>query len=146
MSLVPAGRPPFLLRAPGEKIARKSTHQAHELLEVLLGPVSEHLSGQSLARLVQSDRHRASLSGDHRPTDALVGFGGMTADKPETFKLCHLTADGRVIPPGQLGQLHHADRAMTLNSHEERKESAIQSNAGFLNKRRIALRPVHETH
>src|SRR5271170_1245245 len=53
----------------------------------------------------------AALRCNHSCADALVGFGGMTRDQAKALKLCHLTADRRVIPTAQSVEFHHADRA-----------------------------------
>ncbi len=63
----------------------------------------------------------------------------------EAFELCDLAADGGVIAPHTVGHLHDADRAETLDAHQQRKQRAVQSDTGFPHHARVVLGPVHHT-
>lgn len=76
--------------------------------------------------------------------DAAIGWAGSTFDQPQALELRDLAADGRVIAPGSVRELDHADRPEALDPHQQLKEGSIQGEARLREQRLIALRQVHD--
>ena len=78
--------------------------------------VFEDGAADPLARRVHQVGHGPALRGDDGLAHAAVGGTSPAFHQAEAFELGDLTADGRVIAPDAVGQLHDADRAEPLDA------------------------------
>ena len=63
--------------------------------------------------------------------------------RPRLSSFGDLTADGGVIAPDAVGELHDADRPEPLDADQQRKQRPVERNPGLPDQRLVALRPVH---
>ena len=57
-----------------------------------------------------------------------------------------MTADGRVVAVNPGGEFDDADRAEALDADQQRKQCAVEPNAGRRNERLVALRLVDDAN
>jgi NAD(P)H-dependent FMN reductase len=67
-------------------------------------------------------------------------------DESLVFELRKLTANRRVVPSHVIGDFRDAQRASCIEDDEQRKQCAINNDAGFAEQRVIALGAIQKTH
>ena len=65
-------------------------------------------------------------------------------NEAEVFQLRDLAADGGVVAPGQLGEFADAQRAAALHAHQQRKQRAIEVDAGQRDQGGVRLGAVED--
>ncbi len=140
-------RPPQVLSVPLDGAIKSSTNRrirrTRSLKSSSLAP-GEDRGRKPLTRGVQGVRHLPPLVGDHRLHGCDDRLGSVDVRSAPGSELCHLAADGRVVAPGSVRKLDHADRPEALDPHQQPKEGLIQGDACLREQRLIALRLVHE--
>jgi hypothetical protein len=76
--------------------------------------------------------------------DATIRRAWSTFDQIQARELCDLATDGRVVAPGSVRELAHADRPEALDPHQELEERSIQGDPRLREQLIIALRLIHE--
>ena len=76
------------------------------------------------------------------PAAIRIAFGAF--DEIEAFELRKLAADGGVVAPHLIGELGDAQRTLQAQSHQQRKQRAVEIDFGLAQERLVALGTVQE--
>lgn len=115
---------------PGQAV-RQHFRQAYELIEVIVFPIREQGGGHSLAGAVDGVRRELALRRDLRFPHASVLVTVAAPAKSKCLQPCNLPAYGRVIAPDAPRQIDHADRSEAFDDDQQRKQRALELQAGY---------------
>lgn len=119
-------------------------HEPDQLRDIAFIPRCEDRVAEPFASPVHGVRHGLALRRYDGFPDATISSPGLATNEAEVVQLRDLAADGSVVAPNSAGEIDDPDRAATLDEDEQRKQGAIERDAGLSNHHGVALRAVDD--